>query len=131
MARREFSPGFRFSAFDVVVILAGIGGVAVAAVNGSAVAIEVTAFVVIHFFLFCNVFRVSRLTELIWSAVFVPLAVLTTYRDAPTWPVTFAAAAGVTVVLILFELRRPSYHGIGWRKVNPNLPRWWRENHPD
>ena len=26
------------------------------------------------------------------------------------------------------ELRKPSYHGIFWQKLNPKLPEWFSEN---
>jgi hypothetical protein len=28
-------------------------------------------------------------------------------------------------VLVIFEMRKPSYHGVFWRRVNPNLRQWW------
>ncbi len=59
MAERKFQPGFRLSGLDVIVLV--VGGVA------SAYAMTVDrwfgiaiAFVVLHFFLFCNVLRMSR-----------------------------------------------------------------------
>jgi hypothetical protein len=25
-------------------------------------------------------------------------------------------------------LKKPSYHGVGWRCINPELPAWWEAN---
>src|SRR4051812_47661861 len=59
MAERKFQPGFRLSALDVIVLV--VGGVA----SAYAMTIDrwfgiAIAFVVLHFFLFCNVLRMSR-----------------------------------------------------------------------
>jgi hypothetical protein len=66
MSLRPFAPGFRLSAIDVGVVLAGaIGSFLVAQVEswfGLAI-----AFTVGHFFLFCNVFRMPRPLELAWA----------------------------------------------------------------
>ena len=32
----------------------------------------------------------------------------------------------LAVVLIAREMKRPSYHGVGWRNINPDLPKWWK-----
>jgi hypothetical protein len=121
---RTFSPGFRLSAVDVLILLGG--GAATAAVGrvdgwvGLAV-----AFVVGHFFLFCNVLRLSRRPELVWAGVFATLAIVATVPRAVSCPVVFVACGGLTVVLAIRESRRPSYHGVGWRWLNPRLPAWW------
>lgn len=41
------------------------------------------------------------------------------------WPAVFAVAAALTLVLAAVEVRRPSYHGIGRRRLNRGLPEWW------
>jgi hypothetical protein len=33
---------------------------------------------------------------------------------------------GGDVIVVIIERRRPSHHGVGWRKLNPRLPEWWR-----
>ncbi len=85
----------------------------------------VIAFVVAHFFLFCNVVRMARPLELTWAAVFVVLAGATIAFDTPGWLVTAAMSLVVTVVVVVVEMRKPSYHGVGWRWVNPGLSAWW------
>ena len=78
-------------------------------------------FVVGHFFLFCNVFRVRRGPELVWTGLFV--------ANAGTW---FLLLGGgvlwlcgsqlvATALILLNELRVPCYHGIFARQINPRL----------
>lgn len=129
MTERSFSPGFRLSALDVAVLV--IGGVSAGAVSffvpwlGAAVALVVS-----HFFLFCNVLRMSRLLELIWAAVFSILAGSEIAFDRPGWPVVFGVSILLTAVLAVVEARRPSYHGVGWTRLNPGLPAWWAARNP-
>ena len=85
----------------------------------------VIAFVVVHFFLFCNIFRMSRPLELVWAATFVALAGSTVMRESPGWLVTVVGSLIVTVAVIAIEMCRPSYHGIAWERLNPRLPQWW------
>src|SRR5687768_7082849 len=125
MAELRFQPGFRLSALDVVVLV--VGGVA------SAYAMTVDrwfgiaiAFVVLHFFLFCNVLRMSRRLELIWAGIFAALAIAAISFDLLSWPAVFAISGAVTVIVAVIEARRPSYHGVGWQRVNPRLPEWWQ-----
>ncbi len=85
MPARKFQPGFRLSALDVCILI--VGGVA------SAYAMTVDpwfgiaiVFVVLHFFLFCNVLRMSRPLELTWAGIFVGLAVATICWKLLSWP---------------------------------------------
>jgi hypothetical protein len=125
MTEREFQPGFRLSAIDVIVlVLGGVGSVYAMTVDwwlGVA-----TAFVVLHFFLFCNVLRMSRPLEFIWAGAFSALAVATISLNLLSWPIVFSMSLLLTVIVALIEIRRPSYHGIGWQKLNPRLPEWWQ-----
>ncbi len=120
----SFNPGFRFSPFDAVILL--LGGAAAVSMSfldphiGPAV-----GFVVLHFFLFCNVVRMSRPFELTWAGAFV-VGVALFAADVAAWPAVFGVCLGLTVVLVALETRRPSYHGVGWRTLNPELPEWWR-----
>jgi phosphoglycerol transferase MdoB-like AlkP superfamily enzyme len=127
MPERKFAPGFRLSRLDIVVLLiGGLGAVAMMSINiwiGLAI-----AFVVAHFFLFCNVLRITRPPELIWAVVFAAMVVAATvYRLIP-WPLVFAVSAILTIVLAIIEMRKPWYHGIGWRRINPQLPQRWQSN---
>ena len=125
MAMQKFQPGFRLSSLDIVILI--VGGVASACATtvdrGLGVAI---AFVILHFFLFCNVLRMSRPFELLWAGLFAGLAGMVITRNLLSWPVAYSISTGATVILGLIETHRPSYHGVGWRKLNPRLPEWWR-----
>jgi hypothetical protein len=46
--------------------------------------------------------------------------------NVPSWPVAYAISAGVTAMVAIIAMRRPSYQGVGWRRLNPRLPEWWR-----
>ena len=87
-------------------------------------------FVVGHFFLFCNVVRMARPYELAWAAVFVALASATLLTGAPGWPLTAALSLGVTLAVVVLQMRRPSYHGIAWQRINPGLRSWWDASLP-
>jgi hypothetical protein len=124
MKQTVFSPGFRLSVVDVFVLIGG---------TVAAIALSiyvwwwgfVPAFVLAHFFLFCNVVRMARPLELIWAGVFVVLAGATIASDVPGWLITALGSLLVTVVVVIVEMRKPSYHGVGWQQINPGLPAWW------
>src|SRR5688572_7462305 len=127
MPPSTFAPGWRFSTLDGVVLVLGLG--ATAAMGSVSWPIGfVIGFSLLHFFLFCNVVRLARGLELVWSAVFVGLCVGTIVFDWPGWAWTVALSLAVTVAVVAIELRKPSYHGIGWRVINPRLQTWW-ESH--
>jgi hypothetical protein len=127
MEEPKFQPGFRLSWTDVIILIVGgaASGYAMTMDRWLGVAI---AFVVSHFFLFCNVLRMSRSLELIWAGVFTILAAATTCLSLLSWPIVFVLSAAMTIVVAMIEASRPSYHGIGWRRINPRLPEWWRSN---
>jgi hypothetical protein len=123
----EFAPGFRLSLRDVIVLLIGIGlflGLFKSYVDVSLI----IAFVTGHFFLFCNVFRISRGLELSWAGIFIILSCATIFCDFPNWTITIAISIGATIVVVICEMKKPSYHGIYWRQINPNLKNWWDSN---
>jgi hypothetical protein len=124
---RAFAPGFRLSALDIVVLVGGT-----AAAGGlwllTPSAAFVVAFVVAHFFLFCNVFRISRGMELAWGALFIVLAGATLITGSPGWQLSALVALLGTVFVVALEMRKPSYHGVFWRRINPGLREWWGEN---
>lgn len=88
------------------------------------------ALVIGHFFLFCNVFRLARPLELAWAAVFVALAGATVAINWPGWIATTIGTLVMTAIVIALEMRKASYHGVLWRRINPGLKEWWRESKP-
>jgi hypothetical protein len=124
MSERKFRPGFRFSTLDFfVLILVGWTGADSAAVHfwpGIAI-----LFVLGNFFLFCNIVRMPRPSQLVWAAIFIALSASTIVIGLPSWPVTFAISFVVTIALVTLEARKPSYHGIYWQRLNPDLSKWW------
>jgi predicted membrane channel-forming protein YqfA (hemolysin III family) len=122
---RLFNPGFRLSFKDIIVLAVGtIAAIMVAQVDmwiGL-----VVAFVVLHFFLFCNVFRMPPRLELVWAGCFVLLGAGTLTIQQPGWPLSFALSFLLAVALVVYQMRQPSYHGVGWMHVNPALPQWWQ-----
>jgi len=128
MPEPTFQPGFRLSAFDVVVLVAG-GAASAYTMSADRWLGVAIAFVVLHFFLFCNLLRMSRPLERLWAGSFLLLSAGAGSLGLWSWPVALAASLGVTATVALIELRRPSYHGVGWRTLNPALPDWWRARH--
>lgn len=122
--RTRFNPGFRCSLFDVAVLVVGGMATVLGAQFGWWMGVLI-GFVVSQFFLFCNVFRVSRRLELAWAALFVGLMSCSQLTDLIDWTVAFVIATAATLLIVAVEMRRPSYHGIGWQRINPHLEAWW------
>ncbi|MHC5056928.1 MAG: hypothetical protein ACYTKD_19780 [Planctomycetota bacterium] len=120
----EFRPGFRLSVLDAAALGAGACLFIVAIVLTWRVAFAVV-FVVGHFFLFCNVFRIARILELMWVAVFVALEGGRLSTGTPVISTVIWISLALTVCVVLVELRRPSYHGVLWKTVNPGLREWF------
>ena len=123
------SPGFYITTSDVVVLIAGfIGSIIIGSMIWQAGLI--VAFVVSHFFLFCNVFRISRPSELIWAAGFTLIASSTILTEFPGWIATGIGGIALSSFLIWRETKKTGYHGIYWQIWNPGLPSWW-ESHQE
>lgn len=125
----RFEPGFRASTADLCAIAAAACGAA-ALSDSFRTASLIIIVTTLHFFLFCNVFRIRRRPEMIWAGVFFLLSVATIRLEVPGWPATIAAAAAVAAGLIARETRHPSYHGVGWERLNPGLRAWWDKTNP-
>jgi hypothetical protein len=111
--------------FDVVILVAGAVGSLWIWPHSPWIGFLI-AFVVLHFFLFCNVFRISRLLELTWASIFVVLSLVAVFSGSPIWrPVTVALSVAATIAVVIIEMKKPSYHGIWWSRVNPELRNWW------
>jgi hypothetical protein len=70
-----------------------------------------------------------RLYELIWAVFFIILAALSIAISTPSWPSTVMIMLGLTALLSILQLRQPSYHGIFWQRINPDLVHWWMAQH--
>ena len=124
MAVPAFRPGFRLSAIDVVVLL--LGGSWSLLLWGMENPLGLFVFFTLtHFFLFCNVLRMLRRFELIWAVLFLLFSVNSILFNMPTLLGTFFVMLGITTVLAVLQVRHPSYHGIFWKQINPELPQWW------
>ena len=114
-------PGFRFSIADGIFI--AICGAAFALSYGRLGRLAWGIPVVVgHFFLFCNVFRVRRSTELIWCAIFLVNAFGWTWAAAFDWWSVLAVQLPVTAAFIVAEIRSPRYHGIFAGRSRPDQP---------
>lgn len=119
-----FNPGFRLSKIDIAVI--GVSIIAAAVLyRHSALLSFLVLFVVAPFFLFCNITRMSRGPELLWAGVFLIVVSLSLELGVPGFKSAIGLSATTTIILVALELRKPSYHGVFWQKLNPNLERWF------
>ena len=75
----------------------------------------------IHFFLFCNVFRISRSRELIWAACFVGNVAVWAGSGRLSPFNVLACQLPVSVGVLAWEIKAPRYHGILARRLNPRL----------
>lgn len=127
MQQPAFAPGFRFSLTDGIVVVVSIVATVVLSMMTWWWGF-IVGFTVLHFYLFCNVFRISRFLELCWSGLYVALAGSTITTDSPGWVITIVASLIATAFVIGIEMKKPSYHGVGWQKINPSLPDWWNSH---
>ncbi len=126
----KFQPGFRLSVLDRAVIL--LGGITTMTAAYTIPWLGfVIGFVMLHFFLFCNVFRISRPLELAWAALFLTLAGGTLLAEFPGWQLTAAISLAASFCLVAWAMTRPSYHGLGWQWINPGLRQWWEAQRQD
>jgi hypothetical protein len=122
----RFAPGFRFSWTDAAVLMVGALLVCWLARLAGELAL-LAAFVIGHFFLFCNVVRIGRKPELVWAGAFIILAGLSIGLEWLDLRAALGLALGLSISLILREMNLPRYHGVFWKWVNPGLPEWWQE----
>jgi hypothetical protein len=121
MAKQTFAPGFRLSLLDAIILVIGV---AAALVLSTIVWWWgfVVGFVLGHFFLFCNMVRMARPLELIWSAEFVALAVATVATDVPGWFMTTTISLIVTVIVVAIEVRKPRIMALAGGESIPGCP---------
>ena len=119
MEQKQRTSGFRFSFVDGIVLALTVA-VTPWLVTTAGIFGWLPAFVVGHFFLFCNVFRIRRKQELIWAGFFVAsTTLLRMWSVNPIWLLILPLP--LTVLLIGLEMRHPNYHGILWSRINPRV----------
>jgi len=122
-----FNPGFRFSVLDGVIIATALLGTWYLLPYSWLLSV-IVLFVVAHFFLFCNIVRMSRIPELIWASIFVLLTIASISLNLISWHIAASLSLLSTAVLVLREIRQPFYHGVLWKRLNPDLPDWFEAN---
>src|SRR5262245_52620709 len=100
----KFQPGFRLSAIDLIVLIAGTVAAILLWQQTWWIGF-VIAFVIAHFFLFCNVFRVSRPLELAWAAIFTITAGATIATGFPGWAAAIVGTLIATAVVLMLGMR--------------------------
>jgi hypothetical protein len=105
--------GFRISLTDVIVIvMCAIATWGMWPVLGETAAL--LPIVLGHFFLFCNVFRVPRLPELLWSGAFVANVGGWLALGQFSWLLVLGVQSPVTLIVILAAVFQRDYHGVGY-----------------
>jgi hypothetical protein len=118
-----FRPGFRISVLDVF-FLVGLSFLSLTVWlfdAGLALLIFLPAGA---FFLFCNVFRIRRVPELLWTLAYLPLAAWA-YLSEIGLSAPILLLVGWAAALIGNDVRHPGYHGVFWKQWNPTLPEWF------
>ena len=125
----EFQPGVRAGRYDAALLVV-VGGVCVFGFAGAPFLTALGLYVLVQFFLFCNVFRVPLWLELGWASVFLyafSRAQFPLDAEAAWSLMRTLVASGIVVIAIATRL--PLYHGICWERLNPRLPERWAERH--
>ena len=112
--------GFRFSLTDALAIFAFMSAAGVLWRLGNLLW-WMLAIAAGHFFLFCNVFRIVRRRELVWSGLFILNVGIWTWLDLLTWPCVLLCQLPITVGLVVADMRSPGYHGVFASRINPQL----------
>ena len=120
MSRKDGSrrpPGFRFWWTDAVAIVACL---VVTWLAWQPLGQWVLIFPITlgHFFLFCNVFRLRRSYEVVWTVIYLLNVIGWWIGGGINWPGVLALQTPVTVAVIVLEMKSTRYHGVFWKKVN-------------
>lgn len=114
------SHGFRFSIWDAMILMAGLG-LTLWLRTASFPLWWIVPMALGHFFLFCNVFLVWRKLELAWAAAFVILIGIHLAAGCFDWLSPLIMQTPITFFVLWLQLRSPWYHGIFARRINPRL----------
>jgi len=109
---------FSITDFIVIIITALSNGYLWTLIGATSLLI---GYVVGHFFLFCNVFRIRRRSELIWGGFFLLNAIIWLLFFNFNIFGLFLSTFILTIVLITCAIRSPFYHGIFAKQLNKSL----------
>lgn len=112
--------GFRFSETDAIALLI-LGAAILGLYRLDNNLWWLVVIVAGHFFLFCNIFRVVRRRELIWSALFVLNVAFWLLLGRLECFQVLACQLPVSAGVIAWELKARRYHGILADRLNPAL----------
>ncbi|HWH72448.1 MAG TPA: hypothetical protein VNT26_24010 [Candidatus Sulfotelmatobacter sp.] len=112
--------GFRFSLTDAVALVA-FGAVAAGLYRLESSFSWLVVIAAGHFFLFCNVFRLVRRRELIWTALYLLNVGFWLLLGRLDWFSVLACQLPVSVGVISWEMKATRYHGVGADRLNPAL----------
>jgi hypothetical protein len=111
------APGFRFWWWDAFTIVACalVTWLGWRAVGRLILVLPVT---LVHFFLFCNIFRVGRRYELVWTGLYLLNIAGWVFLQELNWVGVLALQTPVTIGVVVLELRSRLIY---WRRINPKL----------
>lgn len=112
--------GLRLSVLDCVVLIGTVIATVVLWLPTEGLSV-IAGLVVGHFFLFCNVFRIPRKPELVWGGLFLAMCVALLLLDCFTPAFVCGFVVPITLAVLTYSLRLPTYHGIYADRVNPRL----------
>ena len=112
------SRGMRFSILDGVVLVLGSAATWLLwrLIGHFALLLPVT---LVHFLLFCNVFRIRRGSELLWAGTFVLNFGSWVFSGSFSWWPVLAIQTAITGAILFVEIRHPRYHGVFCKGVEP------------
>jgi hypothetical protein len=112
--------GWRFSGADAVALVI-FGATAVALRIAEFPMWWIVPFAVLHFFLFCNIFRVRRNLEITCAGLFILNVTGWFLAGRDGWLFPLLSQLPATIAVIAWEMRSPAYHGILAERLNPQL----------
>jgi hypothetical protein len=117
---RQRTWGLRFSGSDGLILLCFTGG-ATGLWRMHSELWWMLLIVAGHFFVFCNVFRITRPKELAWAALFLVNTCAWFVSGRLEWLPVLLTQLPISILVIAAEIRSPRYHGILAQRWNTNL----------
>ncbi len=123
----RFNPGFRFAKEDIFQQTVSLLWMLYLSRFGLGTAIVFTTLWGLMFTL-RHAFRAPRTVEWFLALMVGAAAIPVLAFRLTGWYAVLALCSillGTAAILIYSEFRKPGYHGVGWRRINPNLREWW------